>query len=85
MQNPKILMLDEPSLGLAPIIVEGIFKSLVELKKTGITILLVEQNVMASLEVVDRAYVIEMGKNVMSGASDALLSDDKLRESYLGI
>lgn len=85
MQNPKILMLDEPSLGLAPIIVEGIFKSLIELKKTGITILLVEQNVMASLEVVDRAYVIEMGQNVMSGASNALLADDKLRESYLGI
>lgn len=85
MQCPKILMLDEPSLGLAPIIVEGIFKSLLELKKTGMTILLVEQNVVASLEVVDRAYVIELGQNVMSGDSKSLLADDKLREAYLGI
>ena len=85
MQCPKILMLDEPSLGLAPIVVEAIFKSLVGLKEAGMTILLVEQNVMASLEVVDRAYVIEIGHNFTSGTSAELLADEKVREAYLGI
>jgi len=85
MQCPKILMLDEPSLGLAPIIVNGIFESLVEINKSGMTILLVEQNVMSSLEIADRAYVIEIGQNVMSGTSAELLADEQLRNAYLGI
>ena len=67
MQCPKILMLDEPSLGLAPIVVESIFEKLQEINKSGVTILLVEQNVMSSLEIVDRAYVIEIGQNIMDG------------------
>ena len=85
MQCPEILMLDEPSLGLAPIVVGDIFDSLVELNKTGMTILLVEQNVMSSLEIANRAYVIEIGQNVMSGTSDQLLADEQLRNAYLGI
>jgi len=85
MQCPKILMLDEPSLGLAPIVVDGIFESLVEINKSGMTILLVEQNVSSSLEIADRAYVIEIGQNVMSGTSEQLLADEQLRNAYLGM
>lgn len=85
MQDPKILMLDEPSLGLAPKIVDEIFTTLEGLRKEGLTVLLVEQNVMASLNIVDRAYVIEIGHNVMNGKSQELLADAKLREAYLGI
>lgn len=85
MQCPQILMLDEPSLGLAPIVVGDIFDSLVALNKNGMTILLVEQNVMSSLEIADRAYVIEIGQNVMSGTADELLADQQLRNAYLGI
>lgn len=85
MQCPKILMLDEPSLGLAPIIVDGIFDSLVEINRNGMTILLVEQNVMSSLNIADRAYVIEIGQNVMDGTSAQLLADEQLRSAYLGI
>ena len=85
MECPRILMLDEPSLGLAPIIVDGIFKTLDEINKQGLTILLVEQNVQSSLEIADRAYVIEIGQNVMSGTSAELLSNEDLRKAYLGI
>ena len=85
MQCPKIMMLDEPSLGLAPIVVDAIFQSLLDLKKQGVTILLVEQNVMATLEIVDRAYVIEIGENVVNGTGKELLADSRVREAYLGI
>jgi len=85
MSSPKILMLDEPSLGLAPVIVEDIFETLVKINKLGVTILLVEQNVAASLEIADRAYVIEQGANVMSGNSQDLLHDENLQKAYLGI
>lgn len=85
MQCPRILMLDEPSLGLAPIVVEGIFEKLKEINKSGVTILLVEQNVMSSLEIVDRAYVIEIGRNIVDGASSDLLKDETLKKAYLGI
>lgn len=85
MQCPKILMLDEPSLGLAPIVVESIFEKLQEINKSGVTILLVEQNVMSSLEIVDRAYVIEIGQNIMDGASADLLRNENLKKAYLGI
>ena len=85
MQCPKLLMLDEPSLGLAPIVVESIFEKLQEINKSGVTILLVEQNVMSSLEIVDRAYVIEIGQNIMDGASADLLRNENLKKAYLGI
>ena len=86
MQCPKILMLDEPSLGLAPIIVDEIFEVLVNInKKQGMTVLLVEQNVLASLGIVDRAYVIETGRNVIDAEAKKLLDDPAVKEAYLGI
>ena len=85
MQCPELLMLDEPSLGLAPVVVEQVFESIVEINKLGTTILLVEQNVQASLEIADRAYVIETGHNVMEGKAEDLLNDEKLKAAYLGL
>ena len=85
MQCPKLLMMDEPSLGLAPIVVDTIFQSLDEICKMGITVLLVEQNVASSLEVADRAYLIEVGQNVMNGTGSELLHDETVKKAYLGI
>lgn len=85
MGSPKILMLDEPSLGLAPVIVDGIFDTLTEINKQGMTILLVEQNVQSSLDIADRAYIIEIGNNVMDGAAKELLANEELKKAYLGI
>lgn len=85
MQCPTLLMLDEPSLGLAPVIVEQVFETIVKVNKMGTTILLVEQNVQSSLEIADRAYVIETGRNVMEGAAKDLLADDNLKAAYLGM
>lgn len=85
MQCPSLLILDEPSLGLAPVVVEGIFASMLEINRQGTTILLVEQNVMASLDVAFRAYIIEVGRNVMDGPSAALMADENLKKAYLGI
>ena len=85
MANPEILMLDEPSLGLAPVIVQKIFETLVEINKDGMTILLVEQNVMSSLEIASRGYIIETGENVISGSADALIHSEDVRKAYLGI
>jgi ABC-type branched-chain amino acid transport systems, ATPase component len=85
MQCPELLMLDEPSLGLAPVVVEQVFESIVEINKSGTTVLLVEQNVQASLEIADRAYVIETGHNVMEGKAEDLLNDEKLKAAYLGL
>lgn len=85
MGEPKILMLDEPSLGLAPLVVENIFDTLREINKQGMTILLVEQNVQSSLEIADRAYIIEIGKNVIDGKSADLLDNEELKKAYLGI
>lgn len=85
MQCPKLLMLDEPSLGLAPNIVEQVFEIIQRINKMGTTILLVEQNVQASLEIANRAYVIETGKNVMEGPAAELLANDNLRAAYLGM
>ena len=85
MQCPDLLMLDEPSLGLAPVVVEQVFESIVEINKGGTTILLVEQNVQASLEIADRAYVIETGHNVMEGKAEDLLNDERLKAAYLGL
>ncbi len=85
MQCPKLLMLDEPSLGLAPVIVEQVFQTIETINKNGTTILLVEQNVQASLELADRAYVIENGQNVMEGSAKDLLANEDLKRAYLGI
>ncbi len=85
MQNPKIMIMDEPSLGLAPIIVESIFETIQSVNRQGITILLVEQNVGSSLEVADRAYVIETGENVMDGTGAEMKANENLQKAYLGI
>lgn len=85
MQQPKLLMLDEPSLGLAPVIVEAVFEVIEKINKQGVTILLVEQNVSASLDIASRGYVIETGENVMSGYAEDLLNNEDLKKAYLGI
>lgn len=84
LSKPKLLMLDEPSMGLAPIIIEEIFENIKELNKKGLTVLLVEQNANLALEYSDVGYVIETGEIVMSGKSKDLLSDDGVRKAYLG-
>jgi branched-chain amino acid transport system ATP-binding protein len=78
-------MLDEPSLGLAPQIVEQVFETLARINEEGIAILLVEQNVEFALEIADRAYVMENGRIVREGASEALRASDEIRASYLGL
>jgi branched-chain amino acid transport system ATP-binding protein len=85
MAQPKILMLDEPSLGLAPIVIQEIFKVVEELKKLGLTILLVEQNVMHCLQISDYAYVLETGQLVMEGKGTDLLNDPNFKAAYLGL
>ncbi len=84
MQRPKLLMLDEPSLGIAPLLVESIFKALVEINKKGVTVLLVEQNAAAALSIAHRAYVLETGHTTLSGKAKDLANDPKIREAYLG-
>lgn len=84
MSKPKMMMLDEPSMGLAPILVEQIFDIIRELHEAGTTILLVEQNASMALSVADRAYVLETGKIVMSGDANELKSNDNVRKAYLG-
>jgi branched-chain amino acid transport system ATP-binding protein len=85
MAQPRLLMLDEPSLGLAPLIVREIFRIVVELRKRGVSILLVEQNARAALQVADYAYVIETGQIMMEGAAADLRSDKRVVEAYLGL
>ena len=84
MSKPKLLMMDEPSMGLAPILVEQIFGIIRELNAAGTTILLVEQNAQAALSVADRAYVMETGRIVMSGAANELLASPAVKKAYLG-
>ena len=84
MSKPKLMMLDEPSMGLAPILVEQIFEIIRGLNQAGTTILLVEQNAQMALSVADRAYVMETGRITMSGAAVELLHDDNVRKAYLG-
>ena len=84
MSKPKLLMLDEPSMGLAPILVEQIFDIIKELHAAGTTILLVEQNAQAALSVADRAYVLETGKISLSGTGKELMASDQVRKAYLG-
>ena len=84
MSNPTLLMLDEPSMGLAPILVDEIFKIIEDLNKAGVTILLVEQNAQMALSVANRGYVLETGKVVMTADAKDLLKDDSVRKAYLG-
>ncbi len=85
MSHPTLLMMDEPSMGLAPLLVEQIFDIIVELNKAGTTILLVEQNAQMALSIANRAYVLETGRIVMSGKAKDMLADDKVRKAYLGM
>jgi branched-chain amino acid transport system ATP-binding protein len=84
MTKPKLLMLDEPSLGLAPLIVKMIFEIIREINSRGTTVLLVEQNAHAALEVADYGYVLETGTIAFSGTGADLLNDDRVRSAYLG-
>ena len=84
MSRPKLMMLDEPSMGLAPILVDQIFDIIKELHKAGTTILLVEQNAQMALSVADRGYVLETGKVVSTGTGAALLQDESVKKAYLG-
>jgi len=84
MSDPKVLLLDEPSLGLAPLVIEDIFRVLQELRKEGSTILIVEQNALMTLEIADYAYVLELGQISMQGKASELINDSRLVEAYLG-
>jgi branched-chain amino acid transport system ATP-binding protein len=84
MSHPLLLLLDEPSMGLAPIIVEKIFQTLEMLKNEGMTILLVEQNARAALQIADRGYVFETGSIVLQGPASDLLEDQEVKRAYLG-
>ena len=84
MSKPRLLMLDEPSMGLAPILVEQIFDIIKELHQSGTTILLVEQNAQMALSIADRAYVLGTGKITISGSAQEVLADDRVRAAYLG-
>ena len=84
MSNPKLFMFDEPSLGLAPLIVEEIFRAIADIKKRDITILIVEQNVKHTLLLSDRGYVLENGMIVLTGSGEQLLSTDHVKQAYLG-
>ena len=85
MSRPRILLMDEPSMGLSPLLVKEIFKIIEELNQSGMTILLVEQNAKMALGIANRAYVLETGKVVMSGDAKEMLADDKVRKAYLGM
>lgn len=84
MNRPEMLILDEPSMGLAPLVVKDIFDTIVEINKSGTTILLVEQNANMALSIADRAYVLETGNIVLSGDAKELLEDDSIKSAYLG-
>jgi branched-chain amino acid transport system ATP-binding protein len=85
MSNPRLLLLDEPSMGLAPVLVNQILATLTALRKDGVTILLVEQNVAAALAIADRAYVLETGSIVLDGNAADLARDPRVRDTYLGV
>ncbi len=85
MSKPRLLMLDEPSLGLSPILVADIFRVIKEVHADGVTVLLVEQNVFRTLEIADRAYVLGNGRVVLQGSGDELLANDHVRKAYLGL
>ena len=84
MADPKVLLLDEPSLGLAPLLVRSIFDSVRKINRQGVTVILVEQNARAALKLAARGYVLEVGKVVMEDRAENLLADASVREAYLG-
>jgi branched-chain amino acid transport system ATP-binding protein len=85
MSKPKLLLLDEPSLGLAPIMVSEMFQAIEKIKREGTTILIVEQNVSQTLAISDRAYVLENGRIALTGQAKMLLDDPHMRKAYLGL
>jgi branched-chain amino acid transport system ATP-binding protein len=85
MSKPRLLMLDEPSLGLSPILVSDIFRVITEVHEAGVTVLLIEQNVFKTLAVADRAYVLENGRIVLEGTGKDLLNDEHVKKAYLGV
>lgn len=85
MSRPKLLMLDEPSLGLAPVVVSEVYKIIEEIRRDGTSILLVEQNATKALSIADRAYILVTGEITLSGAGKQLLEDDSVRQAYLGV
>jgi branched-chain amino acid transport system ATP-binding protein len=85
MARPRLILLDEPSMGLAPRLVEQIFATITDFKQRGLTVLLVEQNARAALAIADRGYVMETGRIAISGGGRALLDDDRVRTAYLGV
>jgi branched-chain amino acid transport system ATP-binding protein len=85
MGAPELVMFDEPSLGLAPTVVQALLRTIRDLNREGLTCVLVEQNVAVSLRLASRAYVLENGRVTLSGAGDALLADDRVRQAYLGL
>lgn len=85
MQDPKVLMMDEPSLGLAPLLIEEVFRAIAQIRKDGMPILLVEQNSKAALQVADRGYVIEVGEIILQDTAEKLLYNEEVKKSYLGM
>jgi branched-chain amino acid transport system ATP-binding protein len=85
MSDPRILLMDEPSAGLAPVIVQQVFELVRRIRESGLTVLIVEQNVQQVLKVVDRAYLLEAGTIRMSGTAAELSASDTIREAYLGV
>ena len=85
MARPRVLLLDEPSMGLAPMIIQQIFRIISDINKTGVTILLVEQNAQQALSRSDRAYILETGEVVKQGPGPELLADPAIKEAYLGV
>jgi len=85
MALPKLLIMDEPSLGLAPVLCKQIFDNIKEINKDGVTVLQVEQNVVQTLKMCDRAYVLENGRVSLHGTGEELLNDEHIKEAYLGI
>jgi branched-chain amino acid transport system ATP-binding protein len=85
MSQPQLLLLDEPSLGLAPKPVAQLFEAIEEIRQTGVTIVLIEQNIRATLEIADYAYVLENGRIEIAGAAASLLADPRVRQAYLGL
>jgi len=85
MSDPRVLLMDEPSMGLAPVLVDAIFEKIVELNQAGVTVLLVEQNARMALQIAHRGYVIQTGEIVLSGSAEMLRNDESVQKAYLGI
>jgi branched-chain amino acid transport system ATP-binding protein len=85
MGRPRLLMMDEPSLGLAPLLVAEVFKIIELIRDQGVTVLLIEQNAAAALAIADRGYVLEVGKVVLSGTGRELACDERVKQAYLGL